>query len=215
VPGSPPTDQQARAQARRALCTELAALLHAASQTDEEQENNGNSSRLLHLASESAQRAALLGWSEPAPESEIYDVAALMSAATRVPGDIAGPERTALVAEAWALLQLITGSESRADIDDAQMGGVQPEAELNAAQLALVLESLAGNASTLCELIRIVQKGSDDQYYALDAALIVAVSIGERADAAVGSSVIGDAHEWHYGPNFKEAGKTDAMRGAA
>lgn len=78
---------------------------------------------------------------------------------------------------------------------------------LTAAQLELVLENIAGQAATLCDLIRLVQSGAEGADVATDAALIAAVSIGQKADAAVGSSIIGDAHEWHYGPNFTNAGK--------
>jgi len=77
----------------------------------------------------------------------------------------------------------------------------------NAAQLRLVLENIAGQTATLCDLIRLVQAGAESADIAIDAALIAAVSIGEKADAAIGSCVIGDARFWHYGPNFAGAGK--------
>lgn len=210
---APPTDQQARAQARRALCTELAMLLQVASQTDEPNERSGNSSRLLRIASDSAAQAAKLAWNNREPEDAIWDVAALMSAAGRVPDDVAGAEREALVAKAWDQILQITGSETRADVDDAHFTAAAAPEKLNAEQLGLVLEVIAGEACTLCDLLVLSELGSSDaRRTAFNAARIVAEGIGAKADTASGAEVRGDANMWHYGQSFDTV---SSDRGAA
>lgn len=203
-----------QSQSSKALCAEIAQLLHTASQTDEPNEENGNSSRLLRVASGCAERVALLEWRDLAPENDIFDVAALMSAAERAPGDVAGPERTALVSQAWGLLLLVTGSEGRADLDDAAF--VKPTAAapngLNAEQMEMVLAVIAGEAGTLCDLLLLSELGEENaKRTAFSAALIVAEGIGAKADTASGAGIRGDANMWHFGQSFDIAG---SARGA-
>jgi hypothetical protein len=233
VPGALPAVREDRAQARRTLCTELAALLGASSQTDEEEMHSANSARLLRIASERAKSAAQLGWHEREPEDTIWDVAALMSAAARVPGDVAGPERNALVSEAWARLLLITGSESRADVDDEQMIRTLPSAEqagkdtahillngYNARQVTTMQEEIATRAASLGEWVRDLRdelgpSQSDAMYWPLNGVADMADMIGLLADALTGGAIKGDAAAWLIGPNFAGEGKARFQGGAA
>jgi uncharacterized membrane protein len=78
-------------------------------------------------------------------------------------------------------------------------------------QLEIVLQSIAGRADTLVNLL--AQAQCDDGMPAtssLDAAFIIASGIGAMADTAAGGAngyVIGGHDHWNFGPNFAVAGK--------
>ena len=202
------TPQQA--QASKALCDELAQLLYAACEADQDFERSGNAARLLSMAGNNADLAAGCEWRQSNPEDEIYNVAALMSAASRVPGDTMGPARSELLSQAWDRLLQLTESGRRKDIDDsffAKQSVARACSGFNAVQLGMALEVIAGEADTLCELLQFSEQGSGDaKRTAFAAARIVAESICSKADTASGAGIRGDADTWHYGAAFEMAG---------
>lgn len=87
---------------------------------------------------------------------------------------------------------------------------VEPASSLNAVQLELVLETIAGKTHTLQKLLALLQtnqiKDGFAQSVCIDAAADLVTAIGTMADEAVGGGVIGDANRWFYGPNFNNTG---------
>ncbi|OUM01638.1 hypothetical protein [Variovorax sp. JS1663] len=82
---------------------------------------------------------------------------------------------------------------------------------LTTAQAKTVLETIAGYSDTLCKLLMLAQTQEDEWVagIAVDAALIIATSIGALSDTAAGGSrgtVIGGHDRWNFGPNFGERG---------
>lgn len=82
---------------------------------------------------------------------------------------------------------------------------------LNAAQMRIVLETIAVRTDTLNQLLAVAQGRFHDDVYALsiclDAAQIVATGIGALADVASGGENVGNANHWNYGPDFDSLGK--------
>lgn len=83
---------------------------------------------------------------------------------------------------------------------------VEAPASFNAKQLALILETIAGKARTLQQMLMLLQGATIEDEYAqsvcIDAATDLATAIGAIADEAIGGCVIGNAACWHFGPNF-------------
>lgn len=76
------------------------------------------------------------------------------------------------------------------------------------AQLAAVLEVVAGNMATLESLLAMAQTCDEDweRSNLISAAQAITTSVGCVADHAVGDSVIGDISRWHCGPSFHDLG---------
>lgn len=94
--------------------------------------------------------------------------------------------------------------------ETAPVEGVTKPAELTAAQYRVVLEVIAGQASTLHQLIMLSNDECQDQFVrgvCGDAADALARHIGAMADEAVDAGIVGDANRWNYGPNFDGLGK--------
>lgn len=79
-------------------------------------------------------------------------------------------------------------------------------AQLTPEQLSTVIETIASEVATMRDLIMRAMSDDEPDLY-LDAARIIATSIGVKADSAVGCSIHGDANHWNYGPNFAAVGK--------
>lgn len=78
----------------------------------------------------------------------------------------------------------------------------------SAEQLKSILEIVAGRTRTLQQLLMLAL-GDDEpcmQSVTLDAACIIATSIGAMTDTAVGEAIIGGHDTWNYGPLFSNAG---------
>lgn len=79
---------------------------------------------------------------------------------------------------------------------------------LNAEQLRLVLQTIAGRAEIARQSIWSAVDGDWSELRAnAEAAACILTSIGAIAESASGSNVIGDADCWNHGPRFAEAGK--------
>ncbi len=77
--------------------------------------------------------------------------------------------------------------------------------ELNAQQLRIVLECIAGKADVVTRLLTAVERGTseeEDEALMLSAASMLACSIGAMADDASGGNCLGDYFRWEYGPLF-------------
>ena len=76
------------------------------------------------------------------------------------------------------------------------------------AQLAAVLEVVAGNMATLGSILAmaLTSDGEWERSNLISAAQSITTSIGSVADHAVGDSVIGDIGRWHGGPKFHDLG---------
>jgi len=76
------------------------------------------------------------------------------------------------------------------------------------AQLAAVLEVVAGNMATLGSILAmaLTSDGEWERLNLISAAQSITTSVGSVADHAVGDSVIGDIGRWHGGPNFHDLG---------
>lgn len=76
------------------------------------------------------------------------------------------------------------------------------------AQLAAVLEVVAGHMATLDSILGMALAGDGEweRGNLLSAAQAIATSVGCVADHAVGDSVMGGAGRWHCGPNFDSMG---------
>jgi len=189
----------------------IADLLTSAYCTDEPHSYSGDSDRILRMAADVAE--SVMGLPPDAEQAQhvAFDIAALILASRRVPGDTESSERQALIASATPLLRWLTDD---ADVLQEKRLAAAPcrEDGLNAVQLAQVLETVAGRTQTLRQILMILQTETNpvDQWENLvfiNAAEIAAASIGAIADAAVGGTVIGDADHWNHGPNFARAGK--------
>jgi len=79
---------------------------------------------------------------------------------------------------------------------------------LNAEQLRLVLQTIAGRAEVARQTIWSAIDGERNELdAAAEAAACIMTSIGAIADSASGSTVIGDADRWNHGPHFAQAGR--------
>lgn len=76
------------------------------------------------------------------------------------------------------------------------------------AQLAAVLEVVAGNMATLGSILAmaLTSDGEWERLNLISAAQSITTSVGSVAAHAVGDSVIGDIGRWHGGPNFHDLG---------
>ncbi|ROR02113.1 hypothetical protein EDF72_1231 [Delftia acidovorans] len=92
----------------------------------------------------------------------------------------------------------------RRDPEAAQEVGVT----FSRAQLAAVLEVVAGNMATLGSILAmaLTSDGEWERLNLISAAQSITTSVGSVADHAVGDSVIGDIGRWHGGPNFHALG---------
>ncbi|MDO9357902.1 MAG: hypothetical protein Q7T70_02775 [Polaromonas sp.] len=88
--------------------SDLSAVLHEAYRTDEVHSYSGDSDRLLRVASDLATTASVSPPNAEDTEHLAFDVAALIVASRRVPGDSASAERQALIAKAKAILMGLT-----------------------------------------------------------------------------------------------------------
>jgi hypothetical protein len=76
-------------------------------------------------------------------------------------------------------------------------------------QLAMVLESVVIQVVALNGLLQVAQTCHEDEDRSrlVDAAQVLAQSIGCFADNAVGDDIFGNMGRWHCGPFFAAAGK--------
>lgn len=174
-----------------------------------------HASSLFDLALAEAKLAASGVTSEEHESEGIYRLAALLRGVLEVdkidrPND---HERHALIEKAFKLADAASISFGfsmepcemlAAGITAGEQAKEVPN--LNSAQFRRVLEEIAGQSKTLCNLLMLAQ--TEKTWTAsncLDAGLILAQGIGAMADTATGAGVHGDADHWNYGPNFKEA----------
>ena len=128
--------------------------LHAAAMTDEPHAFSGDSDRILQQASDLAGRTAAVVLSSIEAERKAFDVAALVKAALRVPGDTASDERNAFIEEARVLLAWLTECEqvletgagtrmptSAVDDDEAERISIAFNANYEIAKLAKALKA--------------------------------------------------------------------------
>lgn len=75
-------------------------------------------------------------------------------------------------------------------------------------QLQMFLTEIAGQLSSLNDILVMAQCAEEDQERErlVNAAQVMAQSIGCVADHASGAGVIGDVGRWHCGPGFAQAG---------
>jgi hypothetical protein len=86
--------------------------------------------------------------------------------------------------------------------------------ELSRAQLAAVLETVAGRMHTLWEVLSWLQCNQSDAAESallIDVAETLATAIGALADDAIGGAVFGDSARWWHGPFFDDASVTDGQ----
>lgn len=76
---------------------------------------------------------------------------------------------------------------------------------INAEQLRLVLQVVAGRADAARQVL--IHAGDDHAVLlaAAEAAIVIITSIGAMADDNSGSPAIGNADRWNFGPNFASA----------
>ena len=103
---------------------QLAALLKQAARTDEAHAHCGDSDRLLRIGGELAARAAA-SLSADDCEDLAFDIAACVSASSRVPGDTQSPKRAEFIKVAANALALLAGTS----IEDILRGGAGPVPE--------------------------------------------------------------------------------------
>lgn len=81
---------------------------------------------------------------------------------------------------------------------------------LSPAQSRLVLQTIAGQAATLNQLLMRVQEYCSqldpNAAVQLDAAQLIAQTIGGLADSASGEEIIGSPERWHFGEGFATIG---------
>ncbi|SDZ16457.1 hypothetical protein [Delftia lacustris] len=203
----------ARTQVHESL-GQLAALLKQAARTDEPHAHSGDSDRLLRIGGELAERgAAAVG--TPDCEDLAFDIAACVSASSRVPGDTQSPKRAEfikLAAEVLAVLadtpitDILRAGLAQSSNPTAKTGPSMPG--LNLDQLRKVLGRVARDASTLNNLLMAAQATDDGTMlaYLVDGAQALTEKIGGMADQAVEGDVIGDYDSWFFGPNFGQRG---------
>lgn len=192
----------------------IAALLKQAACTDEPHARSGDSDRLLRIGGEIAAQAAAF-MSEDDREDIAFDIAACVSASSRVPGDTQSPKRAEFIRVAGEFLAVLAGTPIT-DILDAGLPPRQTDSTeadplmplLNLSQLHRVLEHVARNASTLNQLLLEAQATSDEAPLAvlIDGAQALAEKIGGMADDAIDGNVVGGYDRWFYGPNFGRRG---------
>ena len=75
-------------------------------------------------------------------------------------------------------------------------------------QLQMFLTEITGQLSSLNDILVMAQCTEEDQERErlVNAAQVMAQSIGCVADHAAGTGVIGDVGRWHCGPGFAQAG---------
>ncbi|MCY1543704.1 hypothetical protein D9M68_795320 [compost metagenome] len=79
---------------------------------------------------------------------------------------------------------------------------------LNADQLCMVLQTIASRAEVARQAIwRAVNDEGVALVAAAEAVATIITSISAIADSASGSTVIGNADRWNFGPNFADAGE--------
>ena len=86
--------------------------------------------------------------------------------------------------------------------------------ELSRAQLAAVLETVAGRMHTLWEVLSWLQCNQSDAAESallIDVAETLATAIGALADDAIGGAVFGDSACWWHGSFFNDASVTDGQ----
>lgn len=76
-------------------------------------------------------------------------------------------------------------------------------------QYKLVLETIAGRAQTLFQLLAHAEGGELDEAsrIMIDAGMVIATNIGAMADTATGSGIMGNHEDWNFGLNFARLGK--------
>lgn len=193
---------------------QLAALLKQAARTDEPHAHSGDSDRLLRIGGELAERAAV-AVGTPDCEDLAFDIAACVSASSRVPGDTQSPKRAEFIkvaAEVLAVLadtpitDILRAGLAQSSNPTAKTGPSMPG--LNLDQLRKVLGRVARDASTLNNLLMAAQATDDGTMlaYLVDGAQALTEKIGGMADQAVEGDVIGDYDSWFFGPNFGQRG---------
>lgn len=119
--------EDAIADPDRANFAKLGLLLHDAAQDGSGAAWSGNSLRLLQCAADIAEQAASNSWiGIPNADSTAYDVAALVIAASRVPGDEITSKQRALLDEARTILVALTEGDERVLDDSPPAGAAQP-----------------------------------------------------------------------------------------
>jgi hypothetical protein len=156
---------------------------------------------------------------------DVYDVQALLIGAMKC-GD-ATPAQTAIIIAALPMLDqycdMIEGrgaGTARAAVNfaDHRSDDPLPSTPYSRRQLALVMETIAGRATTLESMMMATQE-EDDEYMRgvlLDAAVLLITGIGALADSSVGGAIRGEHDDWNYGPNFAESSvPAKALNGGA
>ncbi|MGQ8876607.1 hypothetical protein ACUTR7_03795 [Delftia sp. NA_296.1] len=210
--GSAAPSPHARTQVHESL-GQLAALLKQAARTDEPHAHSGDSDRLLRIGGELAERAAV-AVGTPDCEDLAFDIAACVSASSRVPGDTQSPKRAEFIKLAAEVLAVLGGTTVE-DILDLSAPTVKPSAnersQLTRGQLLIVLGQVASTSSSLNHLLMAAQTGDGEILLpaVIDAAQALVVMIGAMADNATGGEIVGGHERWFYGPNFaREDGDT-------
>jgi len=187
--------------------SQLAALLKQAARTDEPHAHSGDSDRLLRIGGELAERAAV-AVGTPDCENLAFDIAACVSASSRVPGDTQSPKRAEFIRVAAEVLAVL-GNTSVEDLlgrstPTRGWPAPAPRSLLNERQLINVLGQIASTSSSLNHLLMAAQTGDGEVLLpaVVDAAQALVVMIGAMADSATGGEIVGDYDRWFYGPNF-------------
>lgn len=187
--------------------SQLAALLKQAARTDEPHAYSGDSDRLLRIGAELAERAAV-AVGTPDCEDLAFDIAACVSASSRVPGDTQSPKRAEFIRVAAEVLAVLgdTSVEDLLGRSTPTRGwpAPAPRSLLNERQLLNVLGQIASTSSSLNHLLMAAQTGDGEVLLPalVDAAQALVVMIGAMADSATGGEIVGDYDRWFYGPNF-------------
>lgn len=186
---------------------QLAALLKQDARTDEPHAHSGDSDRLLRIGGELAERAAV-AVGTPDCEDLAFDIAACVSASSRVPGDTQSPKRAEFIRVAAEVLAVLgdTSVEDLLGRSTPTRGwpAPAPRSLLNERQLLNVLGQIASTSSSLNHLLMAAQTGDGEVLppAVVDAAQALVVMIGAMADSATGGEIVGDYDRWFYGPNF-------------
>ncbi|WP_353177628.1 hypothetical protein [Delftia acidovorans] len=204
--GSAVQDPRAPTQVHESL-SQLAALLKQAARTDEPHAHSGDSDRLLRIGGELAERAAAAAETFDC-EDLAFDIAACVSASSRVPGDTQSPKRAEFIRVAAEVLAVLgdTSVEDLLGRSTPTRGwpAPAPRSLLNERQLLNVLGQIASTSSSLNHLLMAAQTGDGEVLLpaVVDAAQALVVMIGAMADSATGGEIVGDYDRWFYGPNF-------------
>lgn len=86
----------------------------------------------------------------------------------------------------------------------------------NAAQLRMVLQSIALQMAALNGVLQMAQTRDDEWELGrlVDAAQALAQGLGCLADGAIGGEIVGDAGRWYCGTAFERAASAAAKGGA-